>query len=67
VANSSAVAFEVDRVLLRQNNVNVEQCINVKLCVKIGKSAKETYNLLKKVDGDERLSHTQVFEYSKRF
>jgi len=35
--------------------------------VKLGKSATETYDLLKKVYGDECLSHTQVFEWFKRF
>ena len=34
--------------------------VNVKFCVKLWKSATETYNLLKKVYGDECLSHTQV-------
>ena len=35
--------------------------------MKLGKSATETYSLLKKVYGDECLSHTQVFEWFKRF
>jgi hypothetical protein len=48
-------------------SVNVEQRINVKICVKLGKSATETYDLLKKVYGDECLSRTQVFEWFKRF
>jgi len=34
-------------------SVNVEQHVNVKFCVKLGKSATETYDLLKKVYGDE--------------
>ena len=38
----------------------------VKFCVKLGKSATETYDLLKKVYGDECLSRTQVFEWFKR-
>jgi len=48
-------------------SVNVEQCINVKFCVKLGKSATEMYDLLKKVYGDKCLSCTQVFEWFKRF
>jgi len=48
-------------------SVNVDQCINVKFCVKLGKSATETYDLLKKVYGDECLSGTQVFNWFKRF
>ena len=47
--------------------VNVEQHINVKFRVKLEKSATETYDLLKKVYGDECLSCTQVFEWFKRF
>ena len=60
----------MDRVLvLRQNllSVNVEQCDNVKFCVKLGKSATGTYDLLKKVYDDECLSRTQVFEWFERF
>ena len=48
-------------------NVNMEQRVNVKFCVKLGKSATETYDLLKKVYGDECLSRTQVFEWFRRF
>ena len=48
-------------------SVNVEQRVNVKFCVKLGKSATEMYDLLKKVYGDECLSRTQVFEWFKRF
>ena len=47
--------------------VNVGQRVNVKFCVKLGKSATETYDSLKKVYGDERLSCTQVFKWFKRF
>jgi len=48
-------------------SVNVEQRVNVKFCVKLGKSATETYDFLKKVYGDVCLSHTQVFEWFERF
>jgi len=48
-------------------SVNVEQRVNLKFCVKLGKSATETYDLLKKVYGDECLSCTQVFEWFERF
>ena len=49
------------------SSVNVEQRVNVKFCVKLGKSTTETYNSLTKVYGDECLSRTQVFEWFKRF
>ena len=45
----------------------MEQRVNVKFCVKLGNSATETYDLLKRVYGDECLSRTQVFEWFKRF
>jgi len=48
-------------------SVNVEQRVNVKFCVKLGKSTTEMYDLLKKVYGDECLSCTQVFELFKIF
>jgi len=48
-------------------SVNVEQRVNVKFCVQLGKSATETYDLLKKVYSDKCLSCTQVFEWFKRF
>ena len=48
-------------------SVNVQQRVNMKCCVKLGKSATETYYLLKTVCGDECLSRTQVFEWFKRF
>jgi hypothetical protein len=39
--------------------------VNVKFCVRIGKSTIETYSLLKKVYGNECLSRGQVFEWFK--
>ena len=42
-------------------NVNMKQSVNVKFCVELGKSATETYDLLKKVYGDECLSCTEVY------
>jgi len=41
--------------------------VNVKFYVKLGKSATEMYDLIKKVYGDECLFLTQVFEWLKRF
>jgi hypothetical protein len=48
-------------------SVNVERRINVKFFVRIGKSTTEMYDWLKQVYGDECLSHTEVFEWFKRF
>ncbi|KAG5307304.1 GVQW3 protein, partial [Acromyrmex insinuator] len=41
--------------------------IVVKFHVKLGKTATETYNLLKEVYGHECLSRARVFEWFKRF
>jgi len=48
-------------------SVKVERRVNVKFCVKLGKFAREAYDLLKKVYGDECLSRTHVFDRFKRF
>lgn len=49
------------------SSVKVEQRVNMKFLVKLGKSATETYTLLKEVYGDECLSRSQVFEWYKKF
>jgi len=48
-------------------SVDVEQHVNLQFCVKLGKSSTKTYDLLKKVYGDECLSHTQVIDWFQRF
>ncbi|XP_025160560.1 putative uncharacterized protein FLJ37770 [Harpegnathos saltator] len=48
-------------------SVKIEQRIVVKFHMKLGKSATETYLLLKEVYGNECLSHARVFEWFKRF
>jgi len=45
----------------------MEQRVNVKFYVKLGKSNTEMYDLLKKVYGDDSLSPSQVFGRFKRF
>jgi hypothetical protein len=40
----------------------IEQCICIKLCVKLGKSAAETLEMLHEVFGKRSLSRTVVFE-----
>ena len=45
----------------------VEQRYAVKFCVKLGKSASETLELIKQAYGDDALSHTRVFEWHKMF
>ncbi|KAJ8955411.1 hypothetical protein NQ318_003509 [Aromia moschata] len=45
----------------------MEQRVNLKFLVKLGKTFTEAYALLKEVYGNEYLSRTQVFEWFKRF
>ncbi|KAJ8951792.1 hypothetical protein NQ318_019765 [Aromia moschata] len=48
-------------------SVQMEQRINLKFLVKLGKTFTEAYAMLKEVYGDERLSRTHIFEWFKRF
>lgn len=45
----------------------MEQRINIKFCFKLGKTAAETYEMLKQVYGEEALSRSRTFEWFKRF
>ncbi|XP_060833661.1 protein GVQW3-like [Rhopalosiphum padi] len=45
----------------------IQQRINLKFLVKLGKSATESFNLLTEVYGDSVLSRPRVFEWHKRF
>jgi len=45
----------------------LEQRINIKFCVKLGKSASETLQLLKEAYGAAAMKKTSVFEWHKRF
>ncbi|KAJ8942173.1 hypothetical protein NQ318_002846 [Aromia moschata] len=48
-------------------SVQMEQWVNLKFLVKLGKTFTEAYAMLKEVYGNEYLSRTQVFELFKRF
>lgn len=45
----------------------LEQRINIKFCVKLGKSASETLQLLREAYGAAAMKKTSVFEWHKRF
>jgi transposase len=45
----------------------MEQRVNIKFCVKLGKTPTETYEMLRTVYGDEALSRSSVLEWFKRF
>jgi hypothetical protein len=45
----------------------MEQRVNIKFCVELGKMPTETYEMLQTVYGDEALGRSSVFEWFKRF
>jgi hypothetical protein len=45
----------------------MEQRAAIKLCVKLKKTATETFEMLKIMHSEECLSRTSVFEWHKRF
>jgi hypothetical protein len=45
----------------------IEKCVNIKFCVKLGKSATETLEMLSEAFGEHSLSWTAVFEWHSRF
>jgi len=45
----------------------LEQRINIKFCVKIGKSASETLALLRVAYGEYAMKKSSVFEWRRRF
>ena len=45
----------------------MEQRANIKFCVKLKKKFDETYELMKKVYGDDCMSRTQVYTWFTRF
>jgi hypothetical protein len=51
----------------RTSDKNLEQRINIKFCVKIGKSASETLALLTVVYGEYAAKKSSVFEWHRRF
>ena len=46
---------------------STEQCICIKFCFKIGKTATETYQLLQQAYGEDAMGRTQVFDWFHRF
>ena len=47
--------------------MNVEQQINLKFLVRLGKTPTETLKLLQEVHGDDTMSRTRLFEWHRRF
>ena len=47
--------------------MSIEQRINLKFLVRLGKTPTETFNLLQEVYEDATMSRTRIFEWYKRF
>ena len=47
--------------------MTIQQRINIKFCVKLGKTATETLKMLRDVYEESSMSRTRVFELHKRF
>ena len=47
--------------------MTIEQRINIKFCVKLGKTVIETLKMLRDIYGNSSMSRTRVFEWHKRF
>jgi hypothetical protein len=45
----------------------LEQCINIKFCAKLGKSASEPLQMLTEAYGADAMKKLSVFEWHKRF
>jgi len=45
----------------------IEQRINIKFCVKLGKTATDNLKMLRDVYGDSSMPRTRVFEWYRRF
>jgi hypothetical protein len=45
----------------------IEQCVCIKFCVKVSKSATETLDMICEAFGEHSLSRTAVFQWHSRF
>jgi hypothetical protein len=45
----------------------MEQRAAIEFCIKLEKTATETFEMLKSADGEECLSRTSVFEWHKKY
>ncbi|PNF43206.1 hypothetical protein B7P43_G15662 [Cryptotermes secundus] len=52
---------------VRRMNIQLEQQVNIKFCVKLGKTATETLQLLHDADSNEALFRARVFEWHRQF
>jgi len=48
-------------------DLKLEQRANIKFCVKLGKSGVETFDMIRRVCGNEAMSRARCFEWHARF
>jgi hypothetical protein len=60
-------AFLILCFILSAMGGKIEQCVCIKFCVKLRKSATETLEILREAFGEHSLSWTVVFEWHSRF
>jgi hypothetical protein len=60
-------AFLILCFILSVMDGNIEQHVYIKFCVKLDKSATETFKMLREAFGEHSLSETVVFEWHSRF
>jgi hypothetical protein len=60
-------AFSTSSFPLAAMDGKIEQCVCIKFCVKLGKSATETLQMLHETFGEHSLSQTAVFEWHSHF
>jgi hypothetical protein len=59
--------FSTSCFVLSVMDGKIEQCVCIKFCVKLGKSAAETLEMLCETFGEHSLSRTAVFEWLSHF
>jgi hypothetical protein len=60
-------ALSTSRFVLSSIDGKIEHCVCIKFCVKLGKSATETLEMLHEAFGRQSLSKTVVFEWHLHF
>jgi hypothetical protein len=60
-------AFSTSSFILFVMDGKIEQCVCIKFCVKLGKSATKTLEMLREALGEHPLSQTTVFEWHSHF
>jgi hypothetical protein len=55
------------RLITKMSNRFLEQRINIKFCVKLGKNTSDTFALLSEADGGEAMKMSCAFEWHKWF